>query len=265
VVGLDLGIRGRRAIVAGGSAGLGKASARALAAEGVDVWLSARGAERLEAAAEELAGETGSTVAPVVADHSTAEGRAALLAACPEPDILVITCSPPKSTEDFRDIDVADWHAAVDTTLVGPIELMKATVDGMAARGFGRIVNIATGAAKNPALIRLLSGPTRSALVNYAVALSKPFARHDVAINTLLPGMYHTATIHERFTADAEANGTTYEEETEKFVRQWRIPARRFGNPDDFGAFCAILCSRQANFLIGQSLVIDGGLTNSLF
>jgi 3-oxoacyl-[acyl-carrier protein] reductase len=262
---MDLGIRGRRAIVAGGSAGLGQASARALAGEGVDVWLSARGRDRLTATARQIAEQTGVEVVPVVADHSTPEGRAALLRACPEPDILVITCSPPKVTEDFRDIEVDDWHAAVDTTLVGPIELMKATVDGMAARGFGRIVNIATGAAKNPALIRLLSGPTRSALVNYAVALSKPFARHDVAINTLLPGMYHTATIAEQFGAAAEANGTSYEEETQKFVRQWRIPAGRFGDPDDFGAFCALLCSRQANFLIGQSLVIDGGLTNSLF
>jgi len=262
---MDLGIRGRRAIVAGGSAGLGHGSARALAAEGVEVWLSARGAERLQAAASRMAEETGSPVTPVVADHSTPEGRAALLAACPEPDILVITCSPPKVTEDFRDIEPGDWHDAVDTTLVGPIELMRATVDGMAARGFGRIVNIATGAAKNPALIRLLSGPTRAALVNYSVALSKAFAASDVAINTLLPGMYHTATIQERFSAAAAANGTTYEEETDKFVRQWRIPAGRFGDPDDFGAFCALLCSRQANFLIGQSLVIDGGLTNSLF
>jgi 3-oxoacyl-[acyl-carrier protein] reductase len=262
---MDLGIRGRKAIVAGGSAGMGKASARALAAEGVEIVLSARGEARLIAAAREIADETGSKVTPVVADHGTAGGRSALLAACPEPDILVITCAPPVVTEDFRDISVEDWYASVATTLVGPIELMRVTVDGMAARGFGRIVNIATGAAKYPALIRLLSGPTRSALVNYTVAVSKAMARHNVAINNILPGMFHTATIHERFTENAARNGTTYDEEVAKFVGQWNIPAGRFGDPDDLAAFVAMFCSRQANFTIGQSLVIDGGLINGLF
>ncbi len=262
---MDLGIRGRKAIVAGGSAGMGRSSARALAREGVEIFLSARGEARLVAAAREIAGETGSSVTPVVADHSTPEGRARLLRACPEPDILVITCAPPVTTENFRDITVEDWRASADTTLIGPIELMRAAIDGMAARGFGRIVNIATGAAKWPAEIRLLSGPTRSALVNYTVAVSKAMARHNVAINNVLPGMFHTATIAERFGAAAKANGTTYEEETAKFVAHWRIPAGRFGDPDDLGDFVAMFCARQANFVIGQSLVIDGGLVNSLF
>jgi len=262
---VDLGIRGRRAIVAGGSAGLGRASARALAAEGVDVVLGARGEERLRRAAADIAAETAVRVTPVVADHSTPEGRDRLLAACPEPDILVITCAPPKVTEDYREITVEDWQESVATTMIAPIELMKATVEGMAERGFGRIVNIATGAAKYPAESRLLSGPARSALVNYSVAVSKRVARHNVAINNLLPGMFHTATIGERFAEAAAANGTTYEEETARFVASWRIPAGRFGDPDDFGAFCALFCSRQANFTIGQSLVVDGGLINSIF
>jgi 3-oxoacyl-[acyl-carrier protein] reductase len=262
---MDLGISGKRAIVAGGSAGLGKASAKALAREGVELFISARGETRLLAAAAEITADSGAKVTPVVADHSTPEGRAALLAACPGPDILVITCAPPKTTEDYHDIEVADWHDSIATTLIGPIELMRATLDGMVERGFGRVVNIGTGAAKNPAEIRLLSGPSRAALCNYTVAISKRVARHNVIINNLLPGMYHTATIEERFNAAAAANGTTYEEETRKFVDRWRIPSGRFGDPDDFGAFCAIFCSRFAVNTVGQSLVIDGGLTNVLF
>jgi len=262
---MDLGIAGRKAIVAGASAGMGKSSAKALAMEGVEIFMSARGEDRLRAAAREIADAAGVKVTPVVADHSTAEGRARLLAACPEPDILVITCAPPKQTADFREITVEDWNDTIATTMVGPIELMRATVDGMAARGFGRIVNIATGAAKHPAQIRLLSGPSRSALVNYTVAVSKLVAKHNVAINNLLPGMFHSATTTERFTERAKAEGRTYEDVVQEFVKSWRIPAGKFGDTDDLGAFCAMLCSQQANFVIGQSLVIDGGLINSLF
>ena len=262
---MDLGIAGRRAIVAGASAGMGRASALALAREGVEIFLSARGEARLAAAAAEIAGETGAKVTPVVADHGTAQGRAALLAACPAPDILVITCAPPKAVSDFRDITPEDWMASVATTMIGPIELMRATVDGMGERGFGRVVNIATIAAKNPAEARLLSGPTRSALTNYAVAVSKAMAKRGVIINTILPGMYHTATTAESFGALAVANGTSYDEEVAKVVKGLRIPARRFGDPEDLGAWVAMFCSRQANYVVGQSLVIDGGLVNGLF
>ena len=262
---MDLGIRGRKAIVNGGSAGMGKGSAKALAREGVDIWLVARGEERLRAAAREIAAETGVTVTPVVADHSTPEGRATVLAACPEPDILVMTCAPPTTTGDYRDISVDDWNDSLATTLLSPVEMMKATIDGMVARGFGRIVNIATGAAKYPAEIRILSGAPRAALVNYTVAVSKKVARHNVIINNLLPGMFHTATINDRMTERAAENGTSYDEEVQKFVREWRIPAGKFGDPDDLGAFCALFCSKYASFTVGQSLVIDGGLINSTF
>ncbi len=221
---MDLGISGRRAIVAGASAGMGKASAKALAREGVEIFLSARGEERLLRAAQEIAAETGNNkVVPVVADHSTREGRARLLAACPEPDILVMTCTPPKTTEDYREICEADWRESIAATMIGPIELMKATIDGMAKRKWGRIVNIATGAAKYPAEIRLLSGPARAALVNYTVAVSKKVAKHNVTINNLLPGMFHTDTIRERFTKSAAARGASYEDEAQRFVEQWRI------------------------------------------
>lgn len=262
---MDLRIRGRKAIVAGASAGLGKASALALAREGVTVFISARGADRLSEAAREIAAETGSRVTPVVADHSTSAGRAALLAACPEPDILVMTCAPPKVTEDYRDIAERDWHDSIATTMVGPIELMKATIDGMVARKWGRIVNIATGAAKYPAEIRLLSGPARAALINFTVAISKKVAKDNVILNNLLPGMFHTATIRDQFGEAARQKGTSYEEETMNFAAQWRIPAGKFGEPDDLGAFCALLCSDHARFMVGQNLVMDGGLIHGMF
>jgi 3-oxoacyl-[acyl-carrier protein] reductase len=249
---MDLGIAGRKAIINGGSAGMGKGSARALAKEGVDIWLVARGEERLHAAAAEIARETNARVTPVVADHSTVAGRGRILDACPEPDILVMTCAPPAQTGDYRSVSVDDWNDTFATTLLSPIEMMRATIDGMVERKFGRIVNIATGAAKYPAEIRLLSGAPRAPLVKYTV-------------NNLLPGMFHTATIHDRMTERAKENGTSYDEEVQKFVRDWRIPAGKFGDPDDLGAFCAMFCSKYASFTVGQSLVIDGGLINSTF
>ena len=262
---MDLGIAGRRAICAGASRGMGLASARALSREGVEVFISARGEERLRAAAADIIAETGGKVTAVPADHSTPEGRAALFAACPEPDILVITCSPPKTTDDFRDISVEDWQGSIATTMIAPIELMRATVDGMAARGFGRIVNIATVAAKFPSVPRLLSGPARSALVNYSVSVAKTMARDNVIINTLLPGMFETENMTARFEADAAAKGGTVDEQRRKVVSRFGVPRGRFGNPEEFGAWCAMFCSQYAEYVVGQSLVLDGGLINGLF
>lgn len=262
---MDLGIRGRKAIVNGGSAGMGRGSVLALAREGVELFVSARGEERLVRACEEIAKETGAKITPVVADHSTDAGRAKILAACPDPDILVGTCAPPPVTGDYRSITRADWQSTLDISLLSPVQFMQATIDGMVERKWGRIVNIGTGAAKFPAQIRILSGAPRAALVNYTVAVSKIVARHNVIINNILPGMHHTATIRDRYEALAAANGTTYEEEVQKFVDAWRIPADRFGDPDDVGAFVAMFCSEYANFTTGQSLVIDGGLTNATF
>lgn len=262
---MDLGIKGKTALLAGSSAGMGKAAAMAMAREGATIVMSARGKDRLDAAAREIADATGVGVTPIVADHGTASGRARLIEACPAPDILVITCAPPRVTESYVDIEEVEWVDTLATSLIGPIELMRHYADGMASRGFGRIINIGTGAAKYPAEIRLLSGPSRAALCNYSVAVSKRVARHNVSINTILPGMFHTATIAERFTAMAEANGTSYQIETQKFADEWRIPAGRFGDAEDVGAFCAMLASRYAGFVIGQSLVIDGGLINTTF
>ena len=262
---MDLGIAGRKALLAGASAGMGKACARALAGEGAEIVMSARGAERLSAAAAEIAAETGASVTSVVADHGTAGGRAALIAACPDPDLLVITCAPPRVTDSYQAIEASEWTETLETTLVGPIELMRAMLEGMASRGYGRVVNIGTGAAKFPAEIRLLSGPARAALCNYTAAVAKRLAARNVSINNILPGMFHTATIRERFEALAAENGTSYELETRKFATEWRIPAGRFGDPADVGAFCALLCSRYASFITGQSLVMDGGLINAVF
>jgi len=262
---VELGIKGRKAIVAGGSAGMGKESALALAGEGVDVFLSARGDLRLQASAQEIAQATGARVVPVVADHGTTDGRARLLAACPDPDILVITCSPPRFLASYLDPEPDEWAAALSTTLIGPVELMRATVGGMAERGFGRVVNIGTIAAKRPHESRLLSGPPRAALCNYSAAIAGGLAKRNVAINTILPGMFHTDSMDERFAALARDNGTTIDQEKDKWIAQVGIPVLKLGDTRDVGALCAFLCSQFASFIIGQSIVIDGGQLTTTF
>lgn len=262
---MDLGIRGRKAIVNGGSAGMGRGSVLALAREGCELFVSARGEERLVKVCEEIAKETGADITPICADHSSDEGREKILSVCPDPDILVGTCAPPPITGDYRNVTMDDWEQTLAITLLSPVQFMQATLDGMVERGWGRIVNIGTGAAKFPAQIRILSGAPRAALVNYTVAVAKSVAKYNVMINNILPGMHHTAGILDGFTASAAANGTTYDEEVQKFVDEWRIPANKFGDPDDVGAFVALFCSEFANYLTGQSLVIDGGITNATF
>jgi 3-oxoacyl-[acyl-carrier protein] reductase len=262
---MDLGIRGRRAIVNGGSAGMGRSAVLALAREGVSVFVSARGEDRLVRACAEIAEQTGSPVTPICADHSTTDGRERILAACPDPDILVGTCAPPPMTPDYRAITEDQWREAIDISLLSPVAFMRCVLDGMVERQWGRIVNIATVAAKYPGEIRVLSGATRAALANYTVAVSKVVARHNVVINNLLPGMHHSAFVEDQFTARARAKGTTYEQEVAEFSQEWRIAAGRFGDCDDVGDFVAMFCSQQANYLTGQSLVIDGGATTSTF
>jgi len=262
---MDLGIRGRKAIVNGGSAGMGRSAVLALAREGVDVIVSARGEDRLRQVCAEIAAETGTSVTPICADHSSPEGRARILEACPEPDILVGTCSPPPMTPDYRAITGEQWREAIDISLLSPIEFMRAVLDGMVERQWGRIVNIATVAAKYPGEIRALSGATRAALANYTVAVSKVVAKDNVIINNLLPGMHHSAFVETQFNERARTKGTTYEQEIAQFSREWRIAAGRFGDCDDVGAFVAMFCSAQANYITGQSLVIDGGATTSIF
>lgn len=262
---MELGISGRMAVVAGGSAGMGKAAATALAREGVQLVISARGEKRLDAAVREIREETGAKVTAVVADHSTSEGRNALLQACPAPDILVMTSSPPPILSGFDDASESDWLSALQSTFIGPVELLKATVGGMAERGFGRVVVIGTIAAKNPVEPRLLSGTGRAALSNYTGAVARKLAASNVAINTILPGLFHTEGIRPLVTMRSAAAGTSYDAETQSMARELGVPAARFGSPQDVGAFCALLCSQYASYVIGQNIVIDGGLVRSIF
>ena len=261
---MDLGIQGRTAIVNAASKGLGKASAMALAREGVNLVITARSEDVLAATAEEIRGETGVEVTAVAADVATPEGRAAVLAACPNPDILVNNCGGPPPG-DFRDWDRDDWIRALDANMLSTIEMIKATIDGMIERGFGRVVNITSSSIKAPIAILGLSNGARGGLTGFIAGLSRDVVKHNVVINNLLPGMYHTATIYDRYSKIAEEQGISYEEAVINHAKRMRLPTGDFGNVDDFGAFAALLCSEMANYTVGQSIVMDGGVTNSTF
>ncbi|MEO8308014.1 MAG: SDR family oxidoreductase [Pseudomonadota bacterium] len=262
---MDLRLKGRRALVNGASAGMGRAAAEMLAAEGVNLVVTARGEPRLEAVAKELRTRFGVQVAAVAADHSTIDGQARILAACPDPDILVATCSPPPMTPDHRQITPAQWQASIDTGLMSPVHYIEAVLPHMIARKWGRIVNIASIATKYPLELRILSGAPRAALINYTVAVARRVAADNVTINTVLPGMFHTAFTHDQFTGSAQRNGTSYDAEVAKFVEAYQIPAKRFGQPEDVGSLVAWLCSGFAGYITGQSIVVDGGTTRSTF
>ena len=253
---MDLGIAGRRAIVCGASKGLGRACARALAAAGVDVVIVARGAEALEAAAAAVRAETGAPVTAVAADVTTKEGRAAVLAARPDPDILVNNAGGPPPG-DFRDWAEVDWHRAVEANMVAPIMLAKAVVDTMAARGFGRIVNITSGAVKAPIAQLGLSNGARSGLTGFMAGLARQMAGRGVTINNLLPGQFATDRLASLFEAESARQGITREAAAARAAAA--IPAGRLGDPDEFGAVCAFLCSTSAGFLVGQNILLDGG------
>ncbi|MFM7067601.1 MAG: SDR family oxidoreductase [Gammaproteobacteria bacterium] len=262
---MDLGIKGRRAIINGGSSGMGKGTALALAREGVEVFVVARGEERLLRACEDIRGRASGTVHPVVADFSTVAGRERILSLCPSPDILVTTSTPPEMTADYTDVTAADWNTSLEVTLVGVVEFIRAVVPGMVERRWGRVVNIATGAAKFPHELRILSGPPRAALVNYCVAVSRRVAKYNVTINNVLPGMHFTDPINARLAREAAANGNTIEQEIQGYIDRFRIPAGTFGDPEDTGALTAMLCSEQARYTSGQSLCVDGGLAPTTF
>lgn len=262
---MDLGIRGRNAIINGGSAGLGFGTAMALGGEGVNLFISARNQARLQTACEKIRSTTGAQVRAIVADHATVEGRERILELCPEPDIFVGTCSPPPYIEDFRQISDADWRANLDMTFISPVEFIRTIVDGMCDRGWGRILNIATAAVKFPHPWRILSGAPRAALVNYTVAVAKVIAPHGVTINSLLPAMHDTDGIREIYGKRAEEKGISLEAELQEAIKTIGIPVGRFGSEIDFGAIAAIFCSQQSNYITGQSLVIDGGVTNATY
>ncbi len=253
---MDLGLSGRRALVCAASKGLGRGCALALAREGVAVTITARTAETLERTADAIRRETGAAVTAVAGDIATAAGRDAALAACPEPDILVTNAGGPPPG-DFRDWDRDAWIRALDANMLAPIALIQATVDGMIGRGFGRIVNITSGAVKAPIEQLGLSNGARSGLTGFVAGLARQTVRHGVTINNLLPGPFDTDRIRGNAAAGAAKAGTS----VEAFLaaRAAANPAGRFGQPDEFGAACAFLCSRHAGFITGQNLLMDGG------
>jgi 3-oxoacyl-[acyl-carrier protein] reductase len=253
---LDLGIRGRKAIVCAGSKGLGKGCAAALAQEGVEVTIVARGIEALERTAAEIRAASGSVVHAVSADITTPAGRAAALAVCPAPDILINNAGGPPPG-DFRSWDRDIWIAAIDANMLTPIELIKATVDGMIARGFGRIVNITSSAVKAPIDILGLSNGARTGLTGFVGGIARKTVQHNVTINNILPGLFGTDTMFSRVEAMAKAGNISFEEA--KASRLRTIPAGRFGTPEEFGALCAFICSAQASYLTGQNFLTDGG------
>ena len=257
---MDLGIKGRTAIVCAASQGLGKGCATALACEGVNLVINARSAGPLEATAEEIRRATGVTVTAVPADITTPVGRAAVLAACPAPDILVNNAGGPP-IGDFRDWDEAAWMKAVNDNMLTPIMLIKAVVDGMIARRFGRIVNITSRSVKAPLPHLGLSNGARAGLTGFVAGLARQVAKHNVVINNLLPGPFATERQVDGLRKLSAKAGQDYD--TFKKAREAEVPAGRFGTAEEFGKACAFLCSADAGFIVGHNLLIDGGAVNT--
>src|SRR6266852_6905421 len=253
---MDLGIRGRTALVCAASKGLGKGCAAALAREGVSLVITARGREALEATAAALRTNFQVTVSTVVGDITTPAGREAALKACASPDILVNNAGGPPPG-DFRDWDRDAWIKALDANMIAPILMMRAVVDGMIGRKFGRIVNITSGAVKLPIPELGLSNGARTGLTGFVAGLSRKTVRHNVTINNLLPGPFETDRLRANLEFNAKAAGKSVDE-----LRKARTdanPAGRFGTIEEFGDACAYLCSAQAGYITGQNLLLDGG------
>jgi 3-oxoacyl-[acyl-carrier protein] reductase len=253
---MDLGIKGKSAIVCAASKGLGRACAWSLAREGVNLTICARGEDALGATAAELRSRFGVQVNALALDVTKPEGRAKLLAACPQPDILVNNAGGPPPG-DFREWTREDWIKALDANMLTPIELIKATVDQMIARKFGRIVNITSSAVKSPLAPLGLSNGARTGLTGFIAGLARQVARHNVTINNLLPGAFDTDRLRSTMAAFAKDKNLTLEEARAERART--VPAGRFGDPAEFGEACAFLCSAQAGYVTGQNFLIDGG------
>lgn len=256
---MDLGIRGRKAIVCAASKGLGKACALSLAREGVDLVINSRSMDVLKATADEIATETGVSVIPVAADITTEEGQAAVLAACSDPDILVNNAGGPPPG-DFRDWDRDTWIKALDGNMLTAIFLIKATVDRMIERKFGRVVNVTSSTVKAPLGELGLSNGARAGLTGFIAGLSRKTVEHNVTINNLLPGPFLTDRIISNTKFRAEQAGRTFDEMLDE--RKAENPSKRIGDPAEFGDACAYLCSAQAGFITGQNLLLDGGHYN---
>ncbi len=257
---MDLGLEGKRAIICAASKGLGRACAMSLAREGVELVITARTASDLERTADEIRKETGAKVTPVAGDITTDAGREAALAACPNPDILVNNAGgPPRG--DFREWDRATWIKAVDANMLTPIFLIKAVIDGMIDRKFGRIVNITSASVKSPIPELGMSNGARAGFTGFVAGLARQVARHNVTINNILPGPFLTDRLRSGFTEAARASNRPIDEIVSE--RMKGNPAGRAGDPAEFGDACAFLCSAKIGFIVGHNLLLDGGAFNS--
>jgi 3-oxoacyl-[acyl-carrier protein] reductase len=257
---MDLGLHGKTAIVCAASKGLGRACAISLAREGVDLVITARTASTLEATAAEIRHLTGARVTPVAGDITTEEGRAAALAACPAPDILVNNNGGPPFG-DFRNWDRDVWIKAIDGNMLAPIFLIKAVIDGMIDRKFGRIVNITSASVKSPIPELGMSNGARAGLTGFVAGLARQVAKHNVVINNLLPGPFLTDRLRSGIEKAAHDSSRPIDEVLQE--RAAKTPAGRVGDPAEFGDACAFLCSARIGFIVGQNLLLDGGAFNS--
>ncbi|KQZ00199.1 3-oxoacyl-ACP reductase [Pseudolabrys sp. Root1462] len=259
---MDLGIAGRKAIVCASSRGLGKACAFALAEAGVEVVINGRDARTVEATAAEIAKATGSKAIPVVADVATPDGQKALFAACPSPDILVNNNGGPPP-RNFRELTREMMLDGVVANMVVAIELIQKVIDPMAARGFGRIINITSSSVKAPLAGLDLSSGARAGLTAFIAGVARTVADKNVTINSILPGAFDTDRLKSVLTKASAASGKSFDEAAQARINT--IPARRFGQPEEFGAACAFLCSSHAGYITGQNLLIDGGTIPTAF
>ncbi len=253
---MDLGIKGRKAIVCASSRGLGRACAERLAEAGCEVVINGLNAARLEATAADIHARTGAKVTAVVADVARPEGQKALLQACPEPDILVNNNAGPPF-RDFRELTREQMLDGVIANMVVAVELIQKVIDPMVARRFGRIVNITSGSVKMPLAGLDLSSGARAGLTAFLAGVARTVASSNVTINNLLPGMFDTDRLRSNFTATAQKRNVSAD--VVRAERVASVPAKRIGEPDEFGAACAFLCSAHAGFITGQNLLIDGG------
>ena len=253
---MDLGLDGRTALVCAASKGLGRACAEALAREGAHVTITARTAAELERTAAEISAAAGQSVTPAPGDITTEEGRATALAACPDPDILINNAGGPPAG-DFREWSREEWVTACDANMITPILLIKAVIDPMIARRFGRILNITSYAVKKPLPGLGLSNGARAGLTGFIAGLARETVKHNVTINNLLPGPFDTDRLRSNVAAMAERKSIPFEAEMQS--RYDGNPSGRVGDPVEFGAMCAFLASAYAGYVTGQNIVVDGG------
>lgn len=257
---MDLNLTGKRAIVCAASKGLGRGCAEALAAEGVDLVICARTPATLDATADDIRAKHGVNVTTVACDITTEEGRAAVINALPDPDILVTNAGGPPPGQ-WQDWQRPDFMAAIEANMLAPILLMTALVPGMTERGWGRVVNITSQSVRSPIPVLGLSNTARAGLTGYVAGTARQVAPYGVTINNLLPGIHATDRAVSLDSGVAQASGISLEEAKQQ--REATIPARRYGTPEEFGAACAFLCSDKAGFIVGQNILLDGGSFNS--